>query len=411
MSQATATTRPKPIPLWMILLSCATIAAIGMGIRQSMGLYLKPVSMDLGLGRDAFSLAIGVANIIWGIAAPFTGAIADKYGTGRVVLFGTICTVAGLLVLNAATSELHLMISGVLLGFGVAGAGINAMVGAVGRAARPEDRSSAVAFVGMGSGIGMLVAIPYVQALIGVMGWQSSLLVVAATAFLMLPLAWSISGKPAVVESDEKPQSLGEALKEAFAHPSFWLLNAGFFVCGFHVVFYATHLPAYVSDIGLAPWVAVTGLIGVGLGNLVGTYLSGQWGKRYSKRYGLTLIYLARAIIFIGFLYLPISEWMVVAMSFGLGLFWLSTIPLTSSLVATFFGPVWMTMLYGIVFFSHQLGSFLGVYMAGVLFDMTKSYDAMWWISAGLGVFAALIHIPIKEAPVARLANRQPAAA
>jgi predicted MFS family arabinose efflux permease len=411
MSQATATPRPKPIPLWMILLSCATIAAIGMGIRQSMGLYLKPVSMDLGLGRDAFSLAIGVANIIWGIAAPFTGAIADKYGTGRVVLFGTICTVAGLLVLNAATSELHLMISGVLLGFGVAGAGINAMVGAVGRAARPEDRSSAVAFVGMGSGIGMLVAIPYVQALIGVMGWQSSLLVVAATAFLMLPLAWSISGKPAVVESDEKPQSLGEALKEAFAHPSFWLLNAGFFVCGFHVVFYATHLPAYVSDIGLAPWVAVTGLIGVGLGNLVGTYLSGQWGKRYSKRYGLTLIYLARAIIFIGFLYLPISEWMVVAMSFGLGLFWLSTIPLTSSLVATFFGPVWMTMLYGIVFFSHQLGSFLGVYMAGVLFDMTKSYDAMWWISAGLGVFAALIHIPIKEAPVARLANRQPAAA
>jgi predicted MFS family arabinose efflux permease len=411
MSQATATPRPKPIPLWMILLSCATIAAIGMGIRQSMGLYLKPVSMDLGLGRDAFSLAIGVANIIWGIAAPFTGAIADKYGTGRVVLFGTICTVAGLLVLNAATSELHLMISGVLLGFGVAGAGINAMVGAVGRAARPEDRSSAVAFVGMGSGIGMLVAIPYVQALIGVMGWQSSLLVVAATAFLMLPLAWSISGKPAVVESDEKPQSLGEALKEAFAHPSFWLLNAGFFVCGFHVVFYATHLPAYVSDIGLEPWVAVTGLIGVGLGNLVGTYLSGQWGKRYSKRYGLTLIYLARAIIFIGFLYLPISEWMVVAMSFGLGLFWLSTIPLTSSLVATFFGPVWMTMLYGIVFFSHQLGSFLGVYMAGVLFDMTKSYDAMWWISAGLGVFAALIHIPIKEAPVARLANRQPAAA
>jgi predicted MFS family arabinose efflux permease len=411
MSQATATPRPKPIPLWMILLSCATIAAIGMGIRQSMGLYLKPVSMDLGLGRDAFSLAIGVANIIWGIAAPFTGAIADKYGTGRVVLFGTICTVAGLLVLNAATSELHLMISGVLLGFGVAGAGINAMVGAVGRAARPEDRSSAVAFVGMGSGIGMLVAIPYVQALIGVMGWQSSLLVVAATAFLMLPLAWSISGKPAVVESDEKPQSLGEALKEAFAHPSFWLLNAGFFVCGFHVVFYATHLPAYVSDIGLAPWVAVTGLIAVGLGNLVGTYLSGQWGKRYSKRYGLTLIYLARAIIFIGFLYLPISEWMVVAMSFGLGLFWLSTIPLTSSLVATFFGPVWMTMLYGIVFFSHQLGSFLGVYMAGVLFDMTKSYDAMWWISAGLGVFAALIHIPIKEAPVARLANRQPAAA
>ena len=406
MTNAAPAQPSKPIPLWVILLSCAAIAAIGMGIRQAMGLYLKPVSVDLGLGRDAFSLAIGVANIIWGIAAPFTGAIADKYGTGRVVLFGTVCTIAGLLVLQAATSEIDLMISGVLLGFGVAGAGINAMVGAVGRAVKPEDRAAAVATVGMGSGVGLLIAIPYVQLLIGQMGWQSSLLVVAATALLMLPLAWSISGKPQAIASDEKPQTLGEALREAFAHPSFWLLNAGFFVCGFHVVFYATHLPAYVSDVGLEPWVAVTGLVAVGLGNLVGTYFAGQWGKHYSKRYGLSLIYFARAIIFVGFLYLPITDTVVIAMSFGLGLFWLSTIPLTSSLVATFFGPVWMTMLYGIVFFSHQLGSFLGVYMAGVLFDLTKSYDVMWWISAGLGIFAALIHMPIKEAPVPRLSAK-----
>lgn len=407
------TTKPpiERLPLWAILLACAAIAAIGMGIRQSMGLYLKPVSEDLGLGRDAFSLAIGVANIIWGVAAPFTGAVSDKYGTGRVVLFGAVCTVGGIIALHFATTELHLMVSGVLLGFGVAGAGINAMVGAVGRAARPEDRAAAVATVGMGSGIGMLIAIPYVHALIEQLGWQASLIVLAATTALILPLAWTVSGKPQIVESAAKPQSLREALSEALAHPSFWLLNAGFFVCGFHVVFYATHLPAYVSDIGLAPWVAVTGLIAVGLGNLLGTYLSGQWGKYYPKRWGLALIYSARAVIFLGFLYLPITPVTVIAMSLALGLFWLSTIPLTSSLVATFFGPTWMTMLYGIVFFFHQLGSFLGVYMAGVLFDMTQSYDAMWWISVGLGVFAALIHVPIREVPVPRLRMAQQAPA
>lgn len=398
------------LPLWMILLTAAAVAGIGMGLRQAMGLYLKPISLDLGLGRDAFSLAIGVANIVWGLAAPFTGGVADKYGTGRVVLFGALATIGGILVLFAASTEWHLMISGVLLGFGVAGAGINAMVGAVGRAASPEERSAAIAMVGMGSGVGILVAIPYVHVLIDSFGWQTSLLVLAATATLLIPLAWPVSGRStATTDTKVPPQALGAALKEAFAHPSFWLLNAGFFVCGFHVVFYGTHLPAYVSDQGLGPEIAVMGLVAVGVGNLLGTYLAGQWGKHGSKRLGLSAIYAARAVIFLGFLYLPINGPTIIIMSLLLGVFWLSTIPLTSALVATFFGPKWMTMLYGIVFLYHQLGSFLGVYMAGVLFDMTKSYDAMWWISVGLGVFAMLIHIPIREAPVARLA--EPAAA
>ena len=407
------TTKPPPIerlPLWAILLACAAVAGIGMGVRQAMGLYLKPVSLELDLGRDVFSLAIGVANLIWGMAAPFTGAVSDKYGTGRVVVFGAICTALGIMLLWAATSEWHLMASGVLLGFGVAGAGINAMVGAVSRAAPPEERTAAIATLGIGSGIGILIAVPYVHGLIEMFDWHVSLLVLAATTLVMLPLAWVVSGRPAVVASTIPQQGLGAALSEAFRHPSFWLLNAGFFVCGFHVVFYATHLPAYVSDQALGPEVAVMGLSAVGIGNLIGTYLSGQWGKRYSKRWGLSVIYLARAIIFLGFLYLPITPVTVVAFSFLLGLFWLSTIPLTSGLVATFFGPKWMTMLYGIVFLSHQLGSFLGVYMAGVLFDMTKSYDAMWWISVGLGLFAMLIHVPIREAPVARLAGTGAAA-
>lgn len=412
-SSADAPTTAKPpierLPLWMILLAAAAVAGIGMGVRQSMGLYLKPVSLDLGLGREVFSLAIGIANIVWGISAPFTGAVADKYGTGRVVIFGALATALGILTLWSATSEWHLMASGLLLGFGVAGAGINAMVGAVGRAAKPEDRSAAIAFVGMGSGIGMLIAIPYAHGLIEVMGWKASLLVMAVTVLIMLPLAWTVSGKPQhAVAPGTKKQPAGEALKEAFAHPSFWLLNVGFFVCGFHVVFYATHLPAYVSDLQLEPWIAVAGLSAVGIGNLIGTYLSGQWGKRYSKRWGLSFIYVMRAVVFLGFLYAPINATTIILFSASLGLFWLSTVPLTSSLVATFFGPTWMTMLYGIVFFFHQVGSFLGVYMAGALFTATGSYDAMWWISVGLGLFAAAVHIPISEKPVTRL-QAQPA--
>ncbi len=428
------TANPAPIerlPLWLLLLCCATIAGVGMGIRQAMGLYLKPVSLDLQLGREVFSLAIGLANITWGIAAPFTGAVADKYGTARVVIFGAICTIAGILMLYAAgdpaivatklavptlisqTGEMGLpsvllFASGILLGLGVAGAGINAMVGAVGRAASPEARTSAIATVGMGSGIGMLIAVPYAHLLIEALTWQTSLLVLAATAAIMLPLSWTVAGRPRQASSSAASaprQSIGAALGEAFRHPSFWLLNAGFFVCGFHVVFYATHLPAYVSDLGLGVEIAVIGLSAVGVGNLVGTYFAGQWGKRYSKRYGLSLIYLARAVIFLGFLFLPINATTVIAFSFALGLFWLSTIPLTSGLVAVFYGPVWMTMLYGIVFFSHQLGSFAGAYMAGYLYDITKSYDVMWWISAALGVFAALIHLPIAERPVPRLAG------
>ncbi|MEM7776863.1 MAG: MFS transporter [Pseudomonadota bacterium] len=406
------TTRRAPIdrlPLWVILLTCATIAAIGMGIRQGMGLYLKPISQDLGLGREVFSLAIAIANIVWGIAAPFTGAVSDKYGTGRVVLFGAVCTAAGILMLYAADSAPYLFLSGILLGLGVAGAGINAMVGAVGRAAPPDQRSAAIATLGIGSGIGMLIAIPYTHLLIENLGWQTSLLYLAATAAAILPLVWMVSGRPVQAEAAAKPQAMGDALKEAFAHPSFWLLNAGFFVCGFHVVFYATHLPAYVSDLGMGAEVAVIGLSVVGIGNLIGTWLAGQWGRSRSKRIGLSVIYLARAVIFLGFLYLPITPTTIIALSFLLGLFWLSTIPLTSGLVATFYGPVWMTMLYGIVFFSHQAGSFAGAYMAGYLFDMTNSYDAMWWISTGLGVFAALIHLPINERPVPRLAA-QPSA-
>ncbi|MEZ5899630.1 MAG: MFS transporter [Hyphomicrobiaceae bacterium] len=393
---------------WLAVVAAASIAAIAMGLRQVMGLYLKPISMDLGLGRQVFSLAIAIANLVWGIAAPFVGAASDRYGAWLVAVMGGVTTAIGLYLTYAAHSETMLLVAGVFLGLGVAGAGVNAMVGAAARAAPVELRTQAIAMLGMGSGVGILIALPYAHVLIEELGWKSSLIVLLFTALTILPLAYLISGQPHRHVTGAASQSLREALKQAFRLPSYWLLNAGFFVCGFHVAFFSTHLPAYVADQGLAPGVAVTALTVVGLGNLAGTWAAGQSARFIPKRVGLSLIYLGRAIVFLGFLFLPITPQSVIILSFALGLLWLSTIPLTSGLVGTFFGAQWMTMLYGIVFFFHQIGSFLGAWSAGFLFDVTKSYDIMWWISLGLAVFAALIHLPIQEESAPRH-NPQPA--
>ena len=393
----------RPMPWGSIVLSAAAVAAVGMGIRQTMGLFLKPMTMELGIGREDFALAIAVANLVWGFAAPFTGAIADTYGAGRVVVFGAICTALGLVFMWVATDRAHLLFSGVFLGLGVAGAGVNALVGAVGRAAPPHKRTQAIAAIGMGSGLGILVALPYTHVLMDWVGWKTTLLVLAATCVLMLPLAIPVSGRPVVPASQEKPQSLMAALREASRHHSFWLLNAGFFVCGFHVVFFGIHLPAFVADKGLDPKVAVISLLLVGAGNLIGTYLAGQSSRYMEKRRALSLIYAIRAVIFLGFLFLPMTPLTIMGLSAALGLVWLSTIPLTSGLVATFYGPAWMTMLYGVVFLSHQIGSFLGVWLGGYVYDTTKSYDLMWWICVALGVVAALVHWPIEEKAVARV--------
>jgi predicted MFS family arabinose efflux permease len=400
MTQTTAPSRK--VPWTIIVLAAATVAGVGMGLRQTMGLFLKPMTMDLGIGREDFALSIAIANIVWGMAAPFTGAIADKYGAGRVVVFGALNTALGMLLMYLATSRAELLVAGVFLGLGVAGAGINALVGAVGRAAPPEKRTQAIAGIGMGSGIGILIALPYTHVLMDQIGWKNALLVLSATAMLLLPLAFPVGGTPVQQAGIGPKQRLGDALREAFRHPSFWLLNAGFFVCGFHVVFYGVHLPAYVADVGLDPSIAVFALILVGIGNLIGTWLAGQSGRYIEKRRALSLIYGLRALIFVGFLVLPPSAAWILTASFLLGLVWLSTVPLTSGLVATFYGPSWMTMLYGVVFFSHQLGSFAGVWLGGRVFDMTKSYDLMWWICIGLGLFAAAIHWPIAEHPVVR---------
>ena len=390
-------------PLWVVVLCAGTIVGIAIGIRQVMGLYLPPMTRDLGIGREPFSSAMAIANLIWGIGAVFAGMIADRYGAGRVVVGGTLATMAGLYVMYAAQGPADLMVSGVLLGIGVSGTGINALVGAAGRAAPPEKRTAAIASLGMAGGIGGFVAFPYTHLAMDYFGWQASLLLLTATMALLLPLAWPLSGKPSSSGLVDQ-QTLGQACKEAFTHPSYLLLVVGFFVCGFHVAFYGVHLPAFVADKGLDASVGVLALTTVGLANLIGTFIAGQSGRFIEKRKGLSLIYFGRCFVFLGLLFLPIKGPTIIALSAVLGLLWLSTVPLTSSLVATFFGTRWMSMLFGVVFLSHQVGSFTGLWLAGVLYDATGSYDMMWWISIALGLFAAAVHWPIRERPVPRLA-------
>ncbi len=392
------------LPLWLLILIVGTIVGLSMGRTQSMGLYLPHVTKALDVGREPFGLAMALAQLTMGLGAPFSGGLIDKFGAGRIIVICVLAAMGGLYMMYAATSATDLLISGVLLGIGVSGTGVTSLVGTIGRLAPPEKRLSAIASIGMAAGIGGFVSLPVMHFLIEAVGWKASLLWLMAITALLIPLAWPIGGKPVRRDGPVRDQTLMEALREAFKFPSFWLLTAGFFVCGFHVAFIMVHLPSFTIDQGLPSWVGPTALSVVGIANIVGTFIAGQSGRFIEKRRALSLIYFGRAVLFLGFLFLPVTPVSVIVICGLLGLLWLSTIPLTSGLVATFFGTQWMSMLFGIVFLSHQVGSFLGVWLGGRIFDMTKSYDAMWWISIALGVLAALINWPIRERPVERLA-------
>ena len=403
------TTQPI-LPLWLLITIVGVIVGVSMGRAQSMGLYLPPITTALGVGRESFGLAMAMSQLMMGVFAPMSGAFIDKFGAGRIVVLCLLTTIAGLGLMYAATSSMTLIASGALMGIGVSGTGMTALVGTIGRLAPPDKRMSAIASIGMSAGVGGFIALPIMHLLIEQVGWQSSLLWLMAITALLIPLAWPIGGKPVPMSGLVRNQTWREALNEAMRHPSFLLLSLGFFVCGFHVAFIMVHLPAFTIDQGLSPWVGPAALSVIGIANIAGTYIAGQSGRFIEKRRGLSLIYFGRAVIFLGFLFLPMTPTVVIGLCGMLGLLWLATIPLTSGLVATFFGTTWMSMLFGIVFFAHQVGAFLGVWIGGRVFDLTKSYSAMWWMSIALGVLAGLIHWPIKEGPVARLSPEVPTA-
>ncbi|HRD75399.1 MAG TPA: MFS transporter, partial [Hyphomicrobiaceae bacterium] len=331
------TTSPakSALPLWLLILIVGLIVGLSMGRTQSMGLYLPHVTNALSVGREPFGLAMALTQLTMGIGAPLSGGLIDKFGAGRIVAICVLAALGGLYLMYAATTAVDLLLSGVLMGIGVSGTGMTSLVGTVGRLAPPEKRLSAIASIGMAAGIGGFVALPVMHFLIEVTGWRQSLLWLMAITALLIPLAWPIGGKPQVQPGAIKVQTFQEALAEAFRHRGYLLLTAGFFVCGFHVAFIMVHLPAFTIDQGLPTWVGPFALSVVGIANIVGTYLAGQSGRFIEKRQGLTLIYIGRAVLFLGFLYLPMTPVTVIGICGLLGLLWLATIPLTSGLVAT----------------------------------------------------------------------------
>jgi predicted MFS family arabinose efflux permease len=387
---------------WLAVACGALILTLATGLRATFGLFLKPVSVDLGVSREFFGFGLALQNLLWGAASPFLGSIADKYGTGRVIAFGALCYVAGLAVMGYATSGELMIIGNVLIGVALAGSGFSVVLGAIGRAAPPEKRSVALGIITAGGSFGQFAVVPYAHILIEALDWRMALIGLALTALIMLPLIPAVT-KVHSVQPAGVPQTLRQALSEAMVHKGFWLLTVGFFVCGFQVVFVATHLPAFLADRGMPTWVGAWTLALVGLFNIIGSYSCGWLGGRYSKKNLLALLYTLRSLVFILFMVMPLSEYSVLLFGALLGLLWLGTVPLTSGLVAYIFGPAYMSMLYGIVFFSHQVGSFLGAWLGGYFYDVFGSYDAMWWICVALGFAASLLHFPIAEHPVPRL--------
>lgn len=390
-------------PVWTLVLCAGAMLAINMGIRQTFGLYLKPISQDLALDRQVFSFSMALLNLVWGLAAPFAGAVSDKFGATRVALTGAALYIFGLALMATAAGGPQIVVAGTLIGLGIAGTGFTAVFGVIARAAPPEKRASALGLVTMGSAIGQFVALPYAHVILEGTGWVMTLWIMAATAAMMVPLALALSGghaEPHLAPHSE--QQLTHALAEALSYPSFLLLTAGFFVCGFHIAAVAIHLPAFLADKGLSPGLGAIALTIIGGANIFGTYAFGRIGDAVPKHLALAALYFARGLVFLAMIYLPLTVTSVLVYAVLLGLLWLGTIPLTSGLIVTFFGPRWLSMLYGIVFLSHQIGSFMGAWLGGFFYDTTRSYDMLWWASFGVAVMAALLHLPIREAAAPR---------
>ncbi|MEB0056792.1 MULTISPECIES: MFS transporter [unclassified Variovorax] len=393
----------RPLSMFQVLLCGAMIVTLSMGIRHGFGLWLQPITQEQGWTRQTFSLAIAIQNLSWGVIGVFAGMLADKLGAFRVLLIGAVLYAVGLAGMALSpTPLLFAMTAGVLIGAAQAGTTYAVIYGVIGRQIPAERRSWAMGVAAAAGSFGQFLMVPIEGQLIAQLGWHTALLVLAALVLLVVPLAFGLREPARMVVAGHREQTIAQAVMEAFRYPSFGLLMAGYFVCGFQVVFIGVHMPSYLRDKGLSPEVASYSLALIGLFNVFGTYVAGSLGQKLAKRKILAAIYFGRAIAITLFLLVPVSPLSVYVFAAVIGFLWLSTVPVTNALVAQIFGVTHLSMLSGFVFLGHQVGSFLGVWLGGFLYDRTGSYDVVWYIAIALGVFAALINLPVKENAIAR---------
>jgi predicted MFS family arabinose efflux permease len=394
----------KTLSMGQLLICGAAIVTLSMGIRHGFGLWLQPITQAQGWTRETFAFAIAIQNLVWGLTGVFAGMLADRFGAFRVILAGAIVYALGLMgMAHSPTPLLFSMTAGVLIGMAQAGTTYAVVYGVIGRNVAPEKRSWAMGITAAAGSFGQFLMVPVEGFLISAFGWQQALTMLGFAALLILPLALGLR-EPGFAggTSPRREQTILQALKEALKYPSFQLLMAGYFVCGFQVVFIGVHMPSYLKDKGLSPQVASYALALIGLFNVFGTYIAGSLGQRLAKTKILAFIYFARAIVIAVFLIVPLSPLSVYVFAAAIGLLWLSTVPPTNAVVAQIFGVAHLSMLGGFVFLSHQIGSFMGVWLGGYLYDKTGSYDIVWYIAMALGVFAALVNLPVRETAIAR---------
>ena len=404
---------PPRLSAAQVLVCGAMIVTLSMGIRHGFGLWLQPITQAQGWTRETFSFALAIQNLSWGIFGIFAGMAADRFGAFRVFVVGAVAYALGLAGMALSTSSLGFALTtGVLIGAAQAGTTYAVVYGVIGRQIPADKRSWAMGVAAAAGSFGQFLMVPVEGWLIGHLGWQQALLVLSVVVLLIMPLALGLR-EPGFAggQAPVREQTIAQALREAFRYRSFQLLLAGYFVCGFQVVFIGVHMPSYLKDNGLSPQVASYALALIGLFNVIGTYAAGALGQRLAKRHILAFIYFARAIVISVFLIVPLSPMSVYVFSAVMGVLWLSTVPPTNAVVAQIFGVAHMSMLGGFIFFSHQIGSFLGVWLGGVLYDQTGSYNIVWYLSIALGVFAGLINLPVRETPIARGPQRVGAAA
>lgn len=395
----------------VILLSAACVMlALNMGTRQGFGLFLEPISHNYGWPREVFSLGMAIQALTWGFAQPFAGVLAERFGAVTIMVISGFAYAMGIVMMAKADTPALMYLASFILGIAISGASFGVVFGPVAKSTPPEKRSAALGIATAGASFGMFVGPLVTQSFIASFGWLGALYALAVLAAIMAPVALVLGNgaAPAGAAAGAAPahQPLREALAEATSHSGFWYLCAGFFVCGFHVTFVATHLPAYIVACGLSPAIGAWTLSLVGLFNVIGSYTAGVLGGKRRKKYLLSMLYFGRAVVIAIFMVAPKTEIVVLAFAAAMGLLWLSTVPLTSGLVAQIFGPQHMTTLFGIVFLAHQVGSFLGGWMGGIVFDRTGNYDLMWIISILLGVGAGIFHLPIGDRPVPRLSAK-----